>query len=156
MILEAIFACAGRLSDDPAQGTQWLALASKHEDHFMDFPRLSTIQALLLLLKARESDRWWFGKVLGECRFSAVAYRRGFGPQLQFILLLLHRTQPPALATTVKMRFTQCAMDFTLIPAQPLQSMLPSSEERSIRMSTRRRIKYKANVRIHSTNRYMD
>lgn len=28
LILEAIFACAGRLSDDPAQGAQWLALAS--------------------------------------------------------------------------------------------------------------------------------
>ena len=28
LILEAIFACAGRMSDDPAQGLQWLALAS--------------------------------------------------------------------------------------------------------------------------------
>ncbi|KAL9038684.1 MAG: hypothetical protein Q9214_005182 [Letrouitia sp. 1 TL-2023] len=55
LILEAMFACAGRLSDDPAQGAQWLALASRHEDCFMDVPRLSTIQALLLLLKARES-----------------------------------------------------------------------------------------------------
>ncbi len=33
LILEAIFACAGRMSDDPAQGAQWLALASsKHGD----------------------------------------------------------------------------------------------------------------------------
>ncbi|KAL8732632.1 MAG: hypothetical protein Q9166_002607 [cf. Caloplaca sp. 2 TL-2023] len=55
LILEAIFACAGRMSDDPTQGAQWLALASKHEDCFMDVPRLSTIQALLLLLKAREA-----------------------------------------------------------------------------------------------------
>ncbi|KAL8712907.1 MAG: hypothetical protein Q9225_006854 [Loekoesia sp. 1 TL-2023] len=55
LILEAIFACAGRLSDDPAKGAQWLALAQKHEDCFMDVPRLSTIQALLLLLKAREA-----------------------------------------------------------------------------------------------------
>ncbi|KAL8802397.1 MAG: hypothetical protein Q9200_006590 [Gallowayella weberi] len=55
LILEAMFACAGRMSDDPAQGAQWLALASKHEDCFMDVPRLSTIQALLLLLKAREA-----------------------------------------------------------------------------------------------------
>ncbi|KAL8779398.1 MAG: hypothetical protein Q9213_006966 [Squamulea squamosa] len=55
LILEAIFACAGRMSADPAQGAQWLALASKHEDCFMDVPRLSTIQALLLLLKAREA-----------------------------------------------------------------------------------------------------
>ena len=28
LILEAIFACAARMSDDPAQGAQWLALAS--------------------------------------------------------------------------------------------------------------------------------
>lgn len=28
LILEAMFACAGRMSDDPAQGAQWLALAS--------------------------------------------------------------------------------------------------------------------------------
>ncbi|KAL9599668.1 MAG: hypothetical protein Q9219_003656 [cf. Caloplaca sp. 3 TL-2023] len=55
LILEAIFACAGRMSNDPAKGAQWLALASKHEDCFMDVPRLSTIQALLLLLKAREA-----------------------------------------------------------------------------------------------------
>ncbi|RAH70976.1 Zn(II)2Cys6 transcription factor [Aspergillus aculeatinus CBS 121060] len=55
LLLEAMFACAGRLSDDPAQGAQWLALANRHESSFMDEPRLSTIQALLLLLKARES-----------------------------------------------------------------------------------------------------
>ncbi|OJJ46323.1 hypothetical protein ASPZODRAFT_67523 [Penicilliopsis zonata CBS 506.65] len=55
LLLEALFACAGRLSDDPAQGAQWLALANRHEPSFMDVPRLSTIQALLLLLKARES-----------------------------------------------------------------------------------------------------
>lgn len=55
LLLEAIFACTGRLSDDPAQGAQWLALATRHEDHFLDKPRISTLQALLLLLKARES-----------------------------------------------------------------------------------------------------
>ncbi|EAL85166.1 putative C6 finger domain protein [Aspergillus fumigatus] len=55
LLLEALFACSGRLSDDPAQGAQWLALANRHESSFMDVPRLSTIQALLLLLKARES-----------------------------------------------------------------------------------------------------
>ncbi|KAF9894187.1 hypothetical protein FE257_007689 [Aspergillus nanangensis] len=55
LLLEALFACAGRLSDDPAQGAQWLALANRHESSFMDVPRLSTIQAFLLLLKARES-----------------------------------------------------------------------------------------------------
>lgn len=28
LVLEALFACAGRMSEDPAQGAQWLALAS--------------------------------------------------------------------------------------------------------------------------------
>ncbi|KAK2749807.1 hypothetical protein FQN55_003043 [Onygenales sp. PD_40] len=56
LLLEAIFACAGRISDDPAQGAQWLALGNKHEMSFMEAPRLSTIQALLLLLKAREGS----------------------------------------------------------------------------------------------------
>ncbi|KAK3330090.1 hypothetical protein B0H66DRAFT_469213 [Apodospora peruviana] len=54
LLLEAIFAIAGRLADDPAQGQQWLALATRHADSFMDVPRLSTLQALLILLKARE------------------------------------------------------------------------------------------------------
>ena len=56
LLLEAIFAAAGRYSSDPAQGLPWLAMASKHEPCFMDVPRLSTIQALLILLKARESN----------------------------------------------------------------------------------------------------
>ena len=56
LLLEAIFACAGRTSSDPAQGAQWLALASKHETCFMDVPRLSTLQALLILLKGRETN----------------------------------------------------------------------------------------------------
>ncbi|KAI8215729.1 Activator of stress protein 1 [Colletotrichum sp. SAR 10_77] len=55
LILEAIFAMGGRLADDPGEGQQWLALASKHADSFMDVPRLSTLQALLLILKAREA-----------------------------------------------------------------------------------------------------
>ncbi|KAH8596590.1 hypothetical protein B0O99DRAFT_509596 [Bisporella sp. PMI_857] len=55
LILEAIFAIAGRLADEPTQGHQWLSLASKHADSFMDVPRLSTLQALLIILKARES-----------------------------------------------------------------------------------------------------
>lgn len=75
LLLEAIFAIAGRLADEPAQGQQWLALASRkrqpshlataefrktdrlagHVDSFMDVPRLSTLQALMILLKARES-----------------------------------------------------------------------------------------------------
>ncbi|KZF26040.1 hypothetical protein L228DRAFT_264472 [Xylona heveae TC161] len=55
LLLEAIFACTGRMSADASEGIKWLALAGKHADSFMDVPRLSTLQALLLLLKARES-----------------------------------------------------------------------------------------------------
>ncbi|KAI3318526.1 hypothetical protein HD806DRAFT_540140 [Xylariaceae sp. AK1471] len=55
LLLEAIFAVAERLADEPAQGQQWIALASKHADSFMDVPRLSTVQALLIILKAREA-----------------------------------------------------------------------------------------------------
>jgi len=55
LLLESMFAIAGRLADEPAQGQQWLALATRHADSFMDVPRLSTLQALMILLKARES-----------------------------------------------------------------------------------------------------
>jgi len=55
LLLEAIFACASRLSDEASEGQQWLHMASRHETCFMDVPRLSTVQALLILLKARES-----------------------------------------------------------------------------------------------------
>ncbi|OCK81236.1 hypothetical protein K432DRAFT_295954 [Lepidopterella palustris CBS 459.81] len=55
LILEAIFACASLMLEEPSQGNKWLALASKHEESFKDVPRLSTIQAMLLILKARES-----------------------------------------------------------------------------------------------------
>ncbi|KAK4193292.1 hypothetical protein QBC35DRAFT_101236 [Podospora australis] len=55
LLLEAIFAIAGRLADEPAQGQQWMALAMRHADSFMDLPRLSTLQALMIMLKGRES-----------------------------------------------------------------------------------------------------
>ncbi|KAM5361926.1 hypothetical protein ACJZ2D_012802 [Fusarium nematophilum] len=55
LILEALFAIGGRLAEDPTEGQQWLALASRHADSFMDVPRLSTLQALLMILKAREA-----------------------------------------------------------------------------------------------------
>ncbi|PFH55537.1 hypothetical protein XA68_18086 [Ophiocordyceps unilateralis] len=55
LILEALFAIGGRLAKDPAMGQPWLALASRHADAFMDVPRLSTLQALLMILKAREA-----------------------------------------------------------------------------------------------------
>lgn len=34
LILEAMFACAGRMSDDPSQGARWLALASRKSSTF--------------------------------------------------------------------------------------------------------------------------
>ncbi|RSL85068.1 hypothetical protein CEP52_016258 [Fusarium oligoseptatum] len=59
LILEAIFAIGGRLAGEPTKSQQWLALASRkrfrHADSFMDVPRLSTLQALLMILKAREA-----------------------------------------------------------------------------------------------------
>ncbi|KAF8245927.1 hypothetical protein K440DRAFT_686106 [Wilcoxina mikolae CBS 423.85] len=55
LLLETIFACAGRLTTQPQKGLKWIAMATKHLDCFLDVPRLSTVQALLLLLKARES-----------------------------------------------------------------------------------------------------
>ncbi|KAF1949084.1 hypothetical protein CC80DRAFT_280963 [Byssothecium circinans] len=56
LMLEAIFACATLMMGDDAQGQKWLALAAKHEESFKDVPRLSTMQAMLLLLKAREAS----------------------------------------------------------------------------------------------------
>ncbi|KAK4962225.1 hypothetical protein LTR66_012761 [Elasticomyces elasticus] len=72
LLLEAVFACASRHLDAPAQAAQWLALATsssalsfradgiltcalEHEESFKDVPRISTLQATLLLLKAREA-----------------------------------------------------------------------------------------------------
>ncbi|KAI5798982.1 hypothetical protein EDC01DRAFT_25404 [Geopyxis carbonaria] len=55
LLIESIFACAGRLTTDPSKGLKWIGLASRHLDCFLDVPRLSTVQAMLLLLKARES-----------------------------------------------------------------------------------------------------
>ncbi|KAF3764375.1 hypothetical protein M406DRAFT_107309 [Cryphonectria parasitica EP155] len=55
LVLEAMFALAGRIMDEPGEGQQWLALATRHADSFLDIPRLSTLQALLLMLKAREA-----------------------------------------------------------------------------------------------------
>jgi hypothetical protein len=74
LLLETIFACAGRLTTQPAKGLKWIAMATSpctlcvhyrvgnwlmstpgHMDCFFDVPRLSTVQALLLLMKARES-----------------------------------------------------------------------------------------------------
>ncbi|KHO00691.1 uncharacterized protein MAM_01469 [Metarhizium album ARSEF 1941] len=55
MILEVIFAIGSRLDAESTRvSNQWLALASKHADDFMDVPRLTTLQALLILIKARE------------------------------------------------------------------------------------------------------
>ena len=42
LLLEALFACAGRMSDDPAQGAQWLALANSER------PRVKRLQSVLI------------------------------------------------------------------------------------------------------------
>ncbi|KAF1992136.1 hypothetical protein K402DRAFT_322048 [Aulographum hederae CBS 113979] len=55
LVLEGIFACSSLMLDGLQEGSKWLALASKHEESFKDVSRLSTIQASLLILKARES-----------------------------------------------------------------------------------------------------
>ncbi|KAF2234490.1 hypothetical protein EV356DRAFT_446659 [Viridothelium virens] len=55
LILEGIFACSSRMLDEPAEADKWLALFAKHEESFRDVPRISTIQAFLLILKAREA-----------------------------------------------------------------------------------------------------
>ncbi|KAK5108859.1 hypothetical protein LTR62_007749 [Meristemomyces frigidus] len=54
LILEGIFACVARYLDQPIELRRWLALASRHEEAFKDVPRLSSVQALILLTKARE------------------------------------------------------------------------------------------------------
>jgi hypothetical protein len=55
LLLEAIFACVARYLEQPYESRRWLALAARHEESFKDIPRLETIQAIILLLKARES-----------------------------------------------------------------------------------------------------
>lgn len=55
LLLEAIFACVARYLEQPVESRKWLALASRHEEGFKDIPRLSTIQAMIILMKARES-----------------------------------------------------------------------------------------------------
>lgn len=55
LLLEAIFACVARYLEETVESRRWLALASRHEEGFKDVPRLSTIQAMIILMKARES-----------------------------------------------------------------------------------------------------
>lgn len=55
LLLEGIFACVTRYLEPISQSRRWLALASRHEESFKDVPRLSTIQAMIILMKARES-----------------------------------------------------------------------------------------------------
>lgn len=54
LLLEGIFACVARYLEQPIETRRWLALAARHEESFKDVPRLSTVQAMLLLTKARE------------------------------------------------------------------------------------------------------
>ncbi|KXL51550.1 hypothetical protein M433DRAFT_60097 [Acidomyces richmondensis BFW] len=54
LLLEGVFACVARYLEESIEVRKWLALAARHEESFKDVPRLSTIQAMLLLTKARE------------------------------------------------------------------------------------------------------
>lgn len=54
LLLEAVFACTSRYVDESYTTRRWLALAARHEESFKDVPRISTIQAMILLIKARE------------------------------------------------------------------------------------------------------
>ncbi|KAI9760056.1 MAG: hypothetical protein M4579_001889 [Chaenotheca gracillima] len=54
LLLESIFCCASQVMGDMSLSEKYLALAGKHADYFMDNPRLSTLQATFILLKARE------------------------------------------------------------------------------------------------------
>ncbi|KAH7087183.1 hypothetical protein FB567DRAFT_443471 [Paraphoma chrysanthemicola] len=56
LMLEAIFACSTLMLGDMEEGNKWLALATRHEESFKDVSRLSTMQAMVLLLKAREAS----------------------------------------------------------------------------------------------------
>ncbi|KAH6638458.1 hypothetical protein C7974DRAFT_306488 [Boeremia exigua] len=56
LMLEAIFACSTMMLGDVEEGNKWLALASKHEESFKDVSRLSTMQGMVLLMKAREGS----------------------------------------------------------------------------------------------------
>nr|POF07874.1 cutinase transcription factor 1 alpha [Quercus suber] len=55
LVLEGIFACVARYLEEPIEAQKWLALAARHEESFKDVPRLSTIQAMVLITRARES-----------------------------------------------------------------------------------------------------
>lgn len=54
LLLEAIFASVSRYLDHPIDCKRWLALAARHEENYKDVPEVSTVQALIILLKARE------------------------------------------------------------------------------------------------------
>lgn len=54
LILEGVFACVAQYLEDPIEVRRWLALAARHEESYKETPRISTIQALLILTKARE------------------------------------------------------------------------------------------------------
>jgi len=54
LVLEGIFACCGYCSGDDQEGDRWRAMAERHARYYEDAPRLSTLQGLVILLKANE------------------------------------------------------------------------------------------------------
>ncbi|KAF2674193.1 hypothetical protein BT63DRAFT_408401 [Microthyrium microscopicum] len=56
LLLESIFACTTAMLNETQEFNQWIALAIRHEESYKDVPRLTTVQAQLLLMKAKESQ----------------------------------------------------------------------------------------------------
>jgi hypothetical protein len=56
LLLEGIFAASASMMNKQPESNKWMALAARHEESFRDVPRLSTVQAQLLLMKAKESQ----------------------------------------------------------------------------------------------------
>jgi hypothetical protein len=58
LLLEALFACAGRLSDEASEGAQWLALANSKSNRFT----FNLVQLLVLTLFWQDTSQvsWMF------------------------------------------------------------------------------------------------
>lgn len=80
LLLEGVFACVGVYLDEPIEVQRWLALAARHEESFKDVPRFSTIQALVLLAKAREAypkRGYYYRSWMGIKYITAMAFDLG-------------------------------------------------------------------------------
>ncbi|KAF2719981.1 hypothetical protein K431DRAFT_304790, partial [Polychaeton citri CBS 116435] len=86
LLLEGLFACVARYLEEPIEIRRWLALASRHEESFKDVPRLSTIQAMILLMKAREfvPKRGYYYRSWMMCKYmTTMAFDLGLPEHLE-------------------------------------------------------------------------